>query len=114
MWPMKSKNKGNFSMTVRLREESSYNIFKENKVRMSTNISWGKNFLLFYYQREYKFLIVKPVRLKFIEILAWNSCMFSCVYHFIFIFIRKLLWLGDRMAEGYVAILLLTCMVTDL
>ena len=39
MWPMKGKNKGNFSMTVRLREESSYNIFKENKVRMSTNIS---------------------------------------------------------------------------
>ena len=36
---MKSKDEGNFSMALRLREESSYNIFKENKVRMSTNIS---------------------------------------------------------------------------
>ena len=72
MWPMKSKNEGNFSMAVRLREESSYNIFKENRVRMSTNIFRRKNTLLFFYQREYKFLIVKPVRLKFMEILAWN------------------------------------------
>ena len=70
MWPMKSKNEGNFSMAVRLREESSYNIFKENRVRMSTNIFRRKNILLFFYQREYKFLIVKPVRLKFMEILA--------------------------------------------
>ena len=67
---MKSKDEGNFSMALRLREESSYNIFKENKVRMSTNISRRKNSLLFCSQREYTFLIVKPVRLKYMDILA--------------------------------------------
>ena len=81
-WPVKSKNERNFLIVVRLREESSYNIFQENKVRMSTNLSWKENILLFCYQREYKFLTVTPVRLKFMEILAWK--MFSCVYNFMF------------------------------
>ena len=52
---MKQRNKRNFSMGIRLREESSYNSFIE-KVRISINISGRKNILPFCYQREYKFL----------------------------------------------------------
>lgn len=64
---MKQKNEGKFLMGIRLRDESSHNIFKENKVRISTNISERKNVLPFCYQRECKFLAVKPIiRLKFI------------------------------------------------
>ena len=39
---MKSKNEGNFSMGIRLTEESSYHIFEENKVRIRTNIQKEK------------------------------------------------------------------------
>ena len=51
---MKQRNERNFSVGVRLREESSYNSFIK-KVRISINISGRKNILPFCYQREINF-----------------------------------------------------------
>ena len=50
---MKNKNERDFSMALRLREECSCNIFKENKVRMSTNITKEKQFTVLLSKRIY-------------------------------------------------------------